>query len=70
MVGPVEFGEGKEEGKGPHGSLRVGMGRRWMEELRSLNLKRLQAASKRILFQAVLNMTKTKTLDNWDCELR
>lgn len=36
----------------------------------SLNLKRLQAASKRILFQAVLNMTKTKTLDNWDVELR
>lgn len=36
----------------------------------TLNLKRLQAASKRILFQAVLNMTKTKTLDNWDGELR
>lgn len=36
----------------------------------TLNLKRLQEASKRILFQAVLNMTKTKTLDNWDVELK
>lgn len=58
--------------KDPRGSLggAVGEGVHGTEAGETLNLNRLQEASKRILFQAVLNMTKTKTLDNWDVELK
>lgn len=59
--------------KDPRGSLGGAVGGGCVdgtEAGETLNLKRLPAASKRILFQAVLNMTKTKTLENWDVELR